>query len=203
MFPYSKRGPKAFTLIELLIVVGIIAILALIAVPNLLEAQVRSKVSRCRADLRTLATAVESYAADHNRYPYVTQSPGYAIPAGPNAAIQAAGLTTPIAYITSIFPDPFGNNRQDPNDLYGFLDITRGYWYANHDYYDEKNYPWYVTSGSPIGPLAKWVLMSMGPDQRWANASGAGTDEVDEPLKWQYDPTNGTVSDGNVVRTGP
>lgn len=36
------RKSKAFTLIELLIVVAIIAILAAIAVPNLLEAQIRS-----------------------------------------------------------------------------------------------------------------------------------------------------------------
>ena len=60
---------SAFTLIELLIVVAIIAILAAIAVPNFLEAQVRSKVSRVKTDMRSLATAIEAYRLDHNVYP--------------------------------------------------------------------------------------------------------------------------------------
>ena len=60
---------KGFTLIELLIVVAIIAILAAIAIPNFLDAQIRSKVSRTRSDLRTIAIGLESYALDHNHYP--------------------------------------------------------------------------------------------------------------------------------------
>src|SRR5690349_15764472 len=60
---------RAFTLIELLIVVAIIAILAAIAVPNFLEAQTRSKVSRTKADMRSVTTAIESYAVDNNKYP--------------------------------------------------------------------------------------------------------------------------------------
>ena len=59
----------AFTLIELLIVVAIIAILAAIAVPNFLEAQTRAKVTRCKSDMRTIATALEAYFVDWNRYP--------------------------------------------------------------------------------------------------------------------------------------
>ncbi|HBF35528.1 TPA: hypothetical protein DDW35_13275 [Candidatus Sumerlaeota bacterium] len=61
---------KAFTLIELLIVVAIIAILAAIAVPNFLEAQVRAKISRAHSDMRSLATAIEAYSVDNkSRYP--------------------------------------------------------------------------------------------------------------------------------------
>jgi len=61
----SKVLKSGFTLIELLIVVAIIAILAAIAVPNFLEAQVRAKVSRVLADERTLITALESFAVDN------------------------------------------------------------------------------------------------------------------------------------------
>ena len=60
---------SAFTLIELLIVVAIIAILAAIAVPNFLEAQTRAKVSRAKADMRTEATALETYNIDWGTYP--------------------------------------------------------------------------------------------------------------------------------------
>src|SRR5437763_4530938 len=70
---WSTRKPAlrrtGFTLIELLIVVAIIAILAAIAVPNFLEAQTRSKVSRVRADQRSMATAIEAYYVDNNHYP--------------------------------------------------------------------------------------------------------------------------------------
>jgi len=66
---------KGFTLIELLIVVAIIAILAAIAIPNFLSAQVRSKVSRAQSDMRTINTALESYYVDNNDYPYVYYLP--------------------------------------------------------------------------------------------------------------------------------
>ena len=60
---------KGFTLIELLIVVAIIAILAAIAIPNFLEAQVRAKIARARSEMRNLGTAMEAYYVDNNWYP--------------------------------------------------------------------------------------------------------------------------------------
>ncbi len=86
---------NAFTLIELLIVVAIIAILAAIAVPNFLEAQVRSKVSRVKADQRTIATGLELYYVDHNRYPVMVNG-------GANASDALFWLTTPVSYLSSL-----------------------------------------------------------------------------------------------------
>jgi general secretion pathway protein G len=65
------RNQKGFTLIELLIVVAIIGIIAAIAIPNLLNAIDRGKQKRTMADIRSIGTAVESYAVDNNFYPKV------------------------------------------------------------------------------------------------------------------------------------
>ncbi|MBI2213969.1 MAG: zinc-ribbon domain-containing protein [Acidobacteria bacterium] len=52
----------------ILVVVAIIGILAAIAIPNLLTAMQRSKQKRTVADMRLIATAIESYATDNNTY---------------------------------------------------------------------------------------------------------------------------------------
>jgi len=185
---------KAFTLIELLIVVAIIAILAAIAVPNFLEAQVRSKVSRAKSDMRSVATALESYRTDHNDYPWVEQSPGYQIP---------HNMTTPVTYLTSLPRDSFGFSSGD--DIYKQYGTTEDYYYATKKYFEFHGWSWEVYPGRGTNQ-ADWAFQSKGPDRAWArdpSKGGAGALELDRPYDYEYDPTNGTVSTGNIVRSGP
>jgi prepilin-type N-terminal cleavage/methylation domain-containing protein len=211
-----KRSTTAFTLIELLIVVAIIAILAAIAVPNFLEAQTRAKTSRVKADQRSQATAFEAYRVDNNGYPLCnTISPLTGIDAPQAVRLKlsySAGrpvydgywptqVTTPIAYISSLPIDPFQTYVWDPTGLTG-----GPYNVQNRDY--KRNYFVWIfptgregLGGSAIRRDIYYVIVSPGPAKEvvlgfeWANA-GMNADAT-------YDPTNGTVSRGDVVRFGP
>jgi prepilin-type N-terminal cleavage/methylation domain-containing protein len=200
---------RAFTLIELLIVVAIIAILAAIAVPSFLEAQVRAKVARARNDLRAIATGLEAYAVDSNAYP-------------PNDGVYnvvPVEITTPVAYLTSsLLVDPFSDKISDP--AHG--NLVRYFSYDKIVFYDE--FMALVKANSPNIPpieavdsaqfnpnaLAKygaWRMVSNGPDRHYANPAWVfGSDPLDPNnvllgTDIAYDPTNGTISEGNLLRT--
>jgi len=55
--------------VVLVVFVAILGIIAAIAIPNYLTAMERSKQKRTMADIRSLGTALESYAVDNNQYP--------------------------------------------------------------------------------------------------------------------------------------
>lgn len=194
-----------FTLIELLIVVAIIAILAAIAVPNFLEAQVRAKVSRAKNDMRSIATALESYRVDGSYYPEYAimrlsngdvEDPAVGFAMGyfeHLSRVPGLSITTPIAYITSIPPDPFvvkGGGSDDPRTLdYAYRNSRQTDRIFTGDRAAE---PW-------LGPGGAFLLRDWG---EWRLVS-AGPNTVRNDIKSSifYDPTNGTISNGDIVRS--
>ena len=150
------------------------------------EANIRSSISRAKSDQRSLAVALEAYYVDNNSYvSWATGDQGVNnfLPAGsasrgrPTFRRPSAGgprtLTTPLAYSEQLYPDPFAPDNG-----------------AVYSYYCDPN---------------GWILLSAGPDgdydidpQKLYNSS------VPQPstelLSKSYDPTNGTVSDGDIFR---
>jgi prepilin-type N-terminal cleavage/methylation domain-containing protein len=58
--PRSLRKPlRGFTLVEIMIVVAIVALLAAIAIPNIIRAQKRSKAAACISNMRVVDTAIQ------------------------------------------------------------------------------------------------------------------------------------------------
>jgi prepilin-type N-terminal cleavage/methylation domain-containing protein len=62
-----SSGRKAFTLVEIMIVVAIIALLAAIAVPGFVRARKRSQAAKILNDLRLIDSAVDQYAIETAR----------------------------------------------------------------------------------------------------------------------------------------
>ncbi len=188
---------RAFTLIELLIVVAIIAILAAIAVPNFLEAQVRSKVARTKADMRSVAVALEAYATDINKYP-----PDFTD--GVHTFIgRLKHLTTPVAYITNLpndfFAEAIAIGPTSKSTLYregaslsGAVIHPIVYDYAKFDEGYDTYALWAEITHSPES--VAWALNSPGPDIHDHIYLGF-------PGLVIYDPTNGTISKGQIIRT--
>ena len=221
---------KGFTLIELLIVVAIIAILAAIAVPNFLEAQTRSKVSRTQSDLRTMSLALEAYFVDNNGYTRDSDSSLDFIDVGPDAldpsssrfgwcANGALTLTTPIAYMTSLLSDPFAMKIEVEGAGARGYRIGSGTWsYDSSHLYNPDDHQDSHHVFEEVGKVPAYVIIGVGPDKARARmgyknfpfmsmyeggASTALRPEKEQPLCYTtYDPTNGTISLGDVYRFG-
>ena len=197
---------SAFTLIELLIVVAIIGILAAIAVPNFLNAQLRAKIARTYSDLKAISTAQEMYYADKNFYA---------------PAFQLHHLTTPVAYIASIPQDVFAPNWEKSLQgeagakvtwyryVYGTTDARVGGSQGLRDAHCADFYAYFppfalrdaaMSLAQRLGCPTVWLVKSFGPN------IGTGVDLCGmdgDDCTFRYDMTNGLRSIGDLAVFGP
>lgn len=69
--PRPRR--RAFTLIEILVVIAVIAILASLVAPNVFQHVGTARSTTARSQLEMLATALDAYRLDTGRYPTSAQ----------------------------------------------------------------------------------------------------------------------------------
>jgi len=176
-----------FTLIELLIVVAIIGILAAIAVPNFLNAQIKAKVARTYSDIRSICVAFDMYSLDNNGYPFFGGTAW-----GSDSIYHC--ITTPIAYMASIPLDNFLNERVGDSAQH-----NHAFYYPAWNVKEVVKAGW--TWGCPgvcnaVRAGSVMLVLSSGPDRHEDIAT-----QADGILP--YSSSNGLVSNGDIYRFTP
>src|SRR5215469_17537303 len=104
---------KAYTLVELLIVISIIALLSVVAFASLNQARLQARDSKRWADLYQVRTAIETFKSDYNHYPKVEDSSpdGWqklkAVLSGEDLTLNPRG----IVYLRNLPYDPVNQNQ--------------------------------------------------------------------------------------------
>ncbi len=166
-----------FTLIELLIVVAIIGILAAIAVPNFLNAQIRAKIARVEGDVNAIKTAFEMYRLDNADIPRWNLL-GW--------AASWAQFTTPVAYLSFRPIDVFQPKHENQ-----FVNA--------HNWYEYNG----CKGRTPMKNLSEgqavdnYVVASLGPDRD--DDTIQISDYPNSSKFLPYQASNGMMSDGDIL----
>jgi len=193
-----RSSSKAFTLVELLVVVGIIGLLVAILLPAVSRARELANVAVCAANLRAIGTAMQAYILEHRTLPPSKADRGGAIwPEGlfwSNHLVQTKFISAPTgpgSDKTSVFRCPTGSMEDITFSGFGALSprdpVNRGFIRVNDP--------------SPAHAVTTWyALNSMVAEGTSGGQVGVGNDA---PFIWVKSDTDGNnnLVDGRYTRT--
>jgi general secretion pathway protein G len=118
----SRRRIRAFTLIEVMVVVAILAVLAALIVPKVMSRPDEARVVAARQDIASLLQSLKLYRLDNLRYPTTEQGLA-ALVTRPTLAPVPPNWK-PGGYLERLPRDPWGNPYQylSPG-LHGEVDV--------------------------------------------------------------------------------
>lgn len=184
--PVKRLG---FTLIELLIVVAIIGILAAIAVPNFLNAQIRAKIARTYSDLRMLDQQNTIRKTDINKW-MVDGNDGTAV------TDEICGMPWPYSFCGTA-PTKLANGFSGFDNMFNcqiYAQLTTPIAYIGTppvDPFQHGVYYGYETRDCPNKGGSHYILFAAGPD-------GDVGDWITDRKAKPYKSSNGLVSNGDV-----
>jgi len=202
---YNSRKPKAFTLVELLIVIAIIAILLAVLVPTLNKVREQTRKVVCASNLKQIGLLLEFYCADNKAFYPPTYSGNYmncAIVYDPTSDLPKSGLVLVLPYLfkgkgdyandnefymdlksqegmerMKIFWCPSSNIKYDPIHWQGTVALSTGY--VQYCSYDGQ--PRNLFGGARIGgqrkPLAGAVFLEHSPLKNVPHINGGIEDK--------------------------
>ena len=187
------RSKSAFTLVELLVVIGIIALLIAILLPALNKAREQSRTTTCMSNLRQIGIVHANYVADHRGYVIPCDIGDWNTPPGANGYSTLENWTTILVTMRYLpypptvrgSPPPENNVLKCPSALDEFV--------ANSS----------VTSGLPVsresaegakGTMHESKLIEPGRIVYcWYGINGtSGTDRMIPVRRWPADGTSPT-----------
>jgi general secretion pathway protein G len=104
----SRRAVRGYTLLELLVVMGILAVLTAIATPHLMGYFGKAKSQSVQVQIQNIATALELYYLDNGTYP----SPSAGLKALVEAPSNSPRWNGPYMKKAQNLLDPWGNAYQ-------------------------------------------------------------------------------------------
>ncbi|MBI3736283.1 hypothetical protein HY256_07190 [Candidatus Sumerlaeota bacterium] len=161
---------------------------------------VEAKLKLSYNNMRVMSVAIEGYFVDWNTYPANAVDAAKGLDSAlaikfPNGnwkvpSPESPALTTPVAYLTHYLPDPYAKEEGR----------TFAYFYC-------KSKPTSTKDGSSSGQTEGWVLWSAGPDGDydldWKLYNPALANPAQALAGMAYDPTNGAMSNGDLILVKP